>query len=150
AAEGGSSGDYGPFTLTATAATGESGSSNAFTIHVTDTPTSIGAATAVSATQVTTGNPAGDTTRITIHFTPAAGPSAVKVYRAPFGHYPYYDNAGGATPAQPVGYPPPAPWVLTGVTSDGGTDIPPARDFWYYVVYDQNACGDVSSASTMT
>ena len=38
AGEGGASGTYGPFTLTATAASGDAGSSNAFSIHVTDTP----------------------------------------------------------------------------------------------------------------
>jgi hypothetical protein len=150
AAQGGASGNYGPFTLTATAATGESGSSNAFTIHVTDTPTSVGAATAVSATQVLTGNPPGDTTRITLHFTPASGTTASKVYRAPFGHYPYYDNAGGAVPAAPGPYPPSGPWVLTPVVADGGQDLPPTRDFWYYVVYDVNACGDVSAPSAVT
>src|SRR5262249_48074759 len=127
-----------------------SGSSNAFTIHVTDTPTSIGPATSVSASQVLTGNPAGDTTKITIHFTAASGTTTAKVYRAPFGHYPYYDNAGGAVPPAPGPYPPSAPWVLTAVTADGGQDIPPARDFWYYAVYDVNACGDVSSPSAMT
>jgi hypothetical protein len=150
AAEGGSGGDYGPFTLTATAATGEGGGSNAFTIHVTDTPTSIGPATAVSATQVLTGNPAGDKTQITLHFTAASGTVSSKVYRAPFGHYPYYDDAGGAVPTAPGAYPPPALWVLTTVTSDGGQDVPPVRDFWYYVVYDVNACGDVSTPSAVT
>jgi hypothetical protein len=40
--------------------------------------------------------------------------------------------------------------VLTSVTSDGGLDLPPARDFWYYVVYDVNACGDVSGPSSVT
>jgi hypothetical protein len=150
AAQGGSSGDYGPFTLTATAATGEAGSSNAFTIHVTDTPTSIGVATAVSATQVLTGNAPGDKTGITLHFTGASGTTTAKVYRAPFGHYPYYDDAGGAVPPAPGAYPPSGPWVLTPVTSDGGTDLPSTRDFWYYVVYDVNACGDVSAPSAVT
>jgi len=40
--------------------------------------------------------------------------------------------------------------VLTTVTSDGGVDSPATRDFWYYVVYDVNACGDVSAPSAMT
>jgi hypothetical protein len=150
AAQGGSGGTYGPFTLTATAATGEAGSSNAFSIHVTDTPTSIGAPTSLTATQVLTGNPPGQVTGVTIHFTPPSGGTSYKVYRAPFGYYPYYDDAGGAAPAQPTTWPPASPWVLTPVTSDGGVDHPGVRDWWYYVVYAQNACGDVSVASTMT
>src|SRR5439155_8401417 len=150
AAAGGVSGTYGPFTLTATAATTEAGSSNAFGIHVTDTPVAIGPPTAATATQLMTGNAPGDRTAITIQFTAPAGATAYKVYRAPFGHYPEYDEAGGATPPQPTAYPPASPWVLTGVTLDGGSDIPPARDYWYYAVYAQNACGDFSVASTMT
>src|SRR5262249_35482238 len=59
AAEGGTGGTYGPFTLTATAGTGESGSSNAFSIHVTDVVVAIGAPTAVAGVQVTTGNAPG-------------------------------------------------------------------------------------------
>ncbi|TMQ70072.1 MAG: hypothetical protein E6K81_13430, partial [Candidatus Eisenbacteria bacterium] len=150
AAEGGASGVYGPFTLTATAATSEFGSSNAFSIQVTDTPVAIGPPTAAASAQVLTGNAAGDTTAIKITFTAPGGATAFKVYRAPFGHYPEYDEAGGATPTQPASYPPPSPWTLTGVTASGGSDIPPARDYWYYVVYAQNACGDFSVASTMT
>jgi hypothetical protein len=149
AAEGGVSGTYGPFTLTATAGTGETGSSNAFSIHVTDTPSATGAPTSASATQVLTGNPSGGITGITIHFTPPSGAVAFKVYRAPYGNYPEYD-AGGAAPAQPISWPPGAPWQLTTVTADGGSDLPPTRDYWYYVVYAQSACGDMSVASTMT
>ena len=73
-----------------------------------------------------------------------------KVYRAPFGHYPEYDDAGGVAPTAPTAYPPGAPWVETLVTASGGTDIPPARDFWYYVVCAVNSCGDVSVPSAMT
>jgi hypothetical protein len=143
-------GNYGPFTLTATAATSELGSSNAFSINVTDVPVAIAAPTGVSAAQVLTGNPAGQTTGITVNFTPPGGATAILVYRAPFGNYPEYDDAGGATPAQPTTWPPAAPWTLTSVTTSGGVDSPGTRDFWYYVAYAQNACDDYSLASTMT
>ena len=143
-------GTYGPYTLTATAATGEAGSSNPFSIVVTNTPVAIGPPTAASASQQLTGNVAGDTTGIVIYFTAPTGAAAFKVYRAPYGHYPEYDDAGGVIPTQPTTWPPAAPWTLTGVTTNGGTDIPPARDFWYYVVYAVNACGDTSVASAMT
>jgi hypothetical protein len=105
---------------------------------------------AVSATQVLLGNPAGSRTGIVIHFGSVVGAASYKVYRAPYGHYPEYDDNGGAAPVAPTTWPPAAPWALTGVTADGGTDTPPTRDFWYYVVYAENACGDVSVASAMT
>ena len=135
-------GSYGPFALTATAATGESGTSNEFTVTVTDAPQAIDPPTTVTAAQVRTGNAPGDTTGVKIYFTPPAGAVSYRIYRAPFGHHPEYDDAGGAAPTAPTAYPPSAPWVETGVTVQGGTDVPPARDFWYYVVYAVNACGD--------
>jgi hypothetical protein len=116
-------------------------------VHV---PVAIDPPTTVTAAQVLTGNAAGDTTGIKVYFTPPTGAASYKVYRAPFGHYPEYDDAGGVVPTAPTAYPPSAPWVETGVTTQGGTDIPPARDFWYYVVYAVNACGDVSGPSNMT
>ncbi len=143
-------GSYGPFALTATAATGEYGTSNEFTVTVTDAPQAIDPPTTVTAAQVRTGNAAGDTTGIKIYFTPPAGGVSYKIYRAAFGHYPEYDDAGGVAPTAPTVHPPSAPWVETGVTVQGGTDVPPARDFWYYVVYAVNACGDVSGPSNMT
>jgi hypothetical protein len=108
------------------------------------------APTAVSATQVLLGNPAGSRTGIVIHFGSVVGAASYKVYRAPYGHSPEYDDNGGAAPTAPTTWPPAAPWTLTGVTVDGGTDTPPTRDFWYYAVYAENACGDVSVASSMT
>jgi hypothetical protein len=150
AAEAAPGGNYGPFTLTATAATGEAGSSNAFTIHVTDTPVAIAAATGLTAVQRTTGNPAGQTTGVILNWTASAGATGYAVYRAPFDQYPEYDDNGGAVPTAPAAYPPAGPWVLTSVTSSGGVDLPPTRDYWYYVVYAQNSCGDWSVASNMT
>jgi len=143
-------GSYGPFALTATSATGETGTSNEFGLTVTNAPQTIGVPTTVSAAQVRTGNAAGDTTGITIYFTPPAGAVSYRIYRAAFGHYPEYDDDGGAAPTAPTAYPPGAGWVETGVTVQGGTDQPPYRDFWYYVVYAVNACGDISTPSAMT
>jgi hypothetical protein len=71
------------------------------------------------------------------------------VYRAGFGHYPEYDDAGGVVPTTPS-YPPGAPWALTGVTTSGQTDEPAARDFYYYVVFVKNAAGGVSAVSNKT
>jgi len=116
-------------------------------VHV---PVVVNAPASVTATQVLLGNPSGTRTGIVVSFGAVAGASTYRVYRAPYGHYPEYDDNGGAPPAQPTSWPPAAPWTLTGVTASGGTDTPPVRDFWYYAVYAVNACGDVSVASTMT
>jgi hypothetical protein len=124
--------DYGPVTVTAHAATGESGSTS-FSIHVADTPVAIG-------------NGSSGMTGITVNFTTPSGATAIEVYRASFGNYPEYASTAPTVP----GYPPDARWTLTGVTASGQVDHPPTRDFWYYVAFAKNACGDVSLASDMT
>ena len=151
AAEGGASGTYGPFTLTAQAATGEQGSSNAFSIHVTDTPTVVAAVSALAATPVPVTAAGNGRVGLTVSFTAPGGATSIEVYRAPYGNYPEYDDApnAGAEPTAPS-YPPSGPWVLTAVTASGQVDQPPTRDVWYYVAFAHNACGDVSPASTLT
>jgi hypothetical protein len=104
----------------------------------------------VRATQLKIGNDSDGTTKIKVEFTAPGDAAAVEVYRAPFGHYPEYDDAGGAAPGAPVAYPPAPPWALTGVTASGGYDEPAARDFWYYVVYTADACGNWSAVSNRT
>jgi hypothetical protein len=95
------------------------------------------------------GNDADGTSKITLSFTAPGDAASVEVYRAPFGHYPEYDDAGGAVPATPS-YPPGAPWTLTGVTASGQSDEPAVRDFWYYVAFSRDACGNVSAVSNKT
>ena len=36
------------------------------------------------------------------------------------------------------------------MTTNGGVDQPPTRDFWYYVAYARNECGGLSAASAVT
>jgi hypothetical protein len=144
-------GVYGPVTVTARAGTGETGET-AFTIHVTNTPVAVGqVAGLLAATGPAPGGGAGRT-GITVHFTAPPEASAIEVYRAPFGNYPEYAAPPnpGSEPAAPTTYPPPAPWALTGVTGNGQVDNPPSRDFWYYVAFARNACGDVSQVSART
>ena len=102
----------------------------------------------LSATQKKTLNDADGTTKIDLAFSAPGDAATVEVYRAPFGYYPEYDDDGGAEPAAPS-YPPPAPWALTAVTTSPDTDEP-ARDFWYYVVFTKDACGNVSAVSNKT
>ena len=108
------------------------------------------AVTDLAAAQVKTGNPAGSVTNITMTFTAPGDAVVTEVYRAPFGDYPEYDDGTGAEPAPPAAYPPAAPWALTAVTATGQVDMPVNRDFWYYVVYTKDACGNVSAVSNKT
>ena len=105
----------------------------------------------LSAAQVKSGNDTDGTTEVTLTFTAPGDAAVVEVYRAGFGHYPEYDDAGGAVPTTPPAYPPAGPaWTLTGVTASGQTDEVASRDFWYYVVYTKDACGNVSAVSNKT
>jgi hypothetical protein len=112
------------------------------------------APTAVSdlaATQQKTLNDGDGTTKIALTFTAPVSASVIEVYRAGYGNYPEYDDLPGAgsVPAIP-GYPPSSPWALTGVVASGGSDEVAGRDFWYYVVFTKDACGNISSVSNMT
>jgi hypothetical protein len=105
----------------------------------------------LDATQWRTLNDTDGTTKITLNFTAPGDAVVVEVYRAPFGFYPEYDDDGGAVPVPPVGYPPGGAWTLSATVSvDGDWDEPADRDFWYYVAYSKDACGNVSDVSNMT
>lgn len=103
----------------------------------------------LAAAQQKTGNDADGTTRIQLTFTAPGDAATVEVYRAPYGQYPEYDDAGGSPPVAPA-YPPGGPWALTAVTGSGQYDETTARDFWYYVVFTKDACGNVSPVSNRT
>ncbi len=105
----------------------------------------------LAASQVITGNDTDGTTKIQLSFTAPGDASVLEVYRAGFGNYPEYDDApgAGAVPAIPS-YPPAAPWTLTPVTANGQNDEVAVRDFYYYVAFSKDACGNVSAVSNMT
>jgi len=105
----------------------------------------------LGAAQVKTGNDTDGTTDVLLTFTAPGDAAVVEVYRAGFGNYPEYDDAPGAgsVPATPA-YPPGGPWTLTAVTASGQTDEVTTRDFWYYVVFTKDACGNVSAVSNKT
>lgn len=103
----------------------------------------------LAATQKKTGNDADGTTKIQLNFTAPGDAAVVEVYRAPYGQYPEYDDAGGAPPAVPS-YPPAGPWTLTPVTASGQYDEVATRDFWYFVAFTKDGCGNVSAVSNMT
>ncbi len=116
------------------------------TVTIDAIPT--GPVTGLSATQVKTGNDSDGTTKVKILFTPPAGSVSVSVFRAPFGNYPEYDDAPGAgsVPAVPA-WPPGPPWVLTPITASGQDDETAVRDFWFYVAFAVDSCGNVSAPS---
>jgi hypothetical protein len=104
----------------------------------------------LTAVQQTTGNDGDGTTKIKLTWGGGGGATSIEVWRAGFGSYPEYDDAGGSAPATPGSYPPPSPWVLTTVTASGQSDETTARDFYYYVAYAKDACGGASAVSNQT
>jgi hypothetical protein len=121
----------------------------ALDIEIDTTPPA--AITALAAAQVKTGNDSDGTTRVTLTMTVPGDAAVVEVYRAGFGNYPEYDDAPGAgsVPGLPA-YPPPGPWTLTTVNASGMDDETTGRDFWYYVAFAKDDCGNVSAVSSMT
>jgi hypothetical protein len=103
----------------------------------------------LAAAQLRTGNDVDGTTKIQLTWTAPPSGQTVEVFRAAYGGYPRYDDAGGSVPATPS-YPPGAPWVLTGVATPGGTDEPPARGYYYYVAFVHGSGSIVSGASNKT
>lgn len=120
--------------------------SGPFTVTAPPIPAAVGD---LAATRVTAGNDGDGTTKIQLNFTPAAFAASVEVYRAAFGGYPRYDDAGGLTPPTPS-YPPGAPWVITPVSASGQSDAPATRDAFAYVLFSKNALGQVSAVSNQT
>jgi hypothetical protein len=109
----------------------------------------------LSASQVKTGNDADGTTKVNLAFTAPTGGgyAGTSIYRKGYGSYPEYDDAGGAVPAVPAT---PAAalssgWVLAGTTGSGSfVDETAGRDYWYYVAFSADGCGNVSAVSNMT
>ena len=119
-------------------------------IPVTVDFTAPGAIADLSAARLlATGQGTGTTHRIRLTWSGAAG--TVSLYRAPFGNYPEYDDDNpGMLPPNPA-LAPGAPWQL--VSSDATSpydDLPPGRDYWYYVAFVRDACGNLSGVSNAT
>ena len=104
---------------------------------------------ALTLPEITTFKP-GEAAKIEISYRNITA-ADVKVYRAGFGNYPEYDDLPGAgsVPATPA-WPPPAPWALTGVTATGQFDEVGNRDYWYFVAFATDSCGNVSPVSNKT
>jgi hypothetical protein len=114
----------------------------------------VAAVTELSATPATSGHDASGRAKIQLTWTGGGGGGGgVKVYRKAYGDYPLYRVGHGAEPAAPAS---PAAalsagWTLvTGVTASGQSDQPPDRDYWYYVAFDTDVCGNASAVSNRT
>ncbi|MBK7369808.1 MAG: putative Ig domain-containing protein [Candidatus Eisenbacteria bacterium] len=102
----------------------------------------------LDAAQVTTGNDGSGRTGITVTWSTAEA-GRVALYRAPFGSWPEYDDAGGVTPDSSLA--PSAPWTLVSANASPGiVDHPPARDFWHYVAFFTDSCGNTSAVSNLS
>ncbi len=99
--------------------------------------------------QVLENNPPGQTTGITVTWTPVPG-TTTRLYRAPFGAYPLYDANGPVAPPDPLAAPN-APWELAAATaSPGYVDYPATRGWWQYVAFSEDSCGNLSAVSNLT
>lgn len=108
------------------------------------------AVSAVTAAPVTTEASSYGTRLVRVFFQAPADAESVRVIRAPFGHYPEYDDiagGGGAIPNLPGTWPPAPPWSLTNVGASGHTDDPGPRDVWYYAAFAWDSCGNRSPVS---
>ena len=115
---------------------------------------------ALTATQVKSGNDASGTTRISLSFTQPDPTASVELYRTAFGNYPEYDDGAnpGSVPTLPSSYPPPARWSRVNASSCGGStsgvaglcDQPSSRDVHYYICYSVDRAGNFSPVSSMT
>ena len=104
----------------------------------------------LAAAQQRTGNDADGTTKINVSWPAVEAGASVLVYRKGFGFYPEYDDAGGAAPATPS-YPP-VGWTLAGTVTGpvSFADETTVRDFYYYVAFVKDACGNISAVSNRT
>ncbi len=107
----------------------------------------------LAASQLKTGNDADGTTKIVLNWSPVEEGATVEIFRKGFGQYPEYDDLGGAAPSAPAD---PAAALLEGWVS-AGVQVPPygdetgaERDYWYYVAFVTDACGNVSAVSNRT
>jgi hypothetical protein len=108
----------------------------------------------LSASQVKTGNDGDGTTKIDLAWSAVTESDAdvIEIYRAGYGAYPEYDDNGGSVPAAP-GYSPSSPWSYVATvpaSATSYTDEPSNRDFWYYVAFVKDLCGNVSPVSNET
>jgi hypothetical protein len=108
------------------------------------------AVTGLTAAAGTAGSHQDGRINVAVSFTAPSDGSRLEVYRKGFGNHPVYGPGTAPEPAPPPSYPPSSDWVLTGVSAGVHTDDPPTRDYWYYVAYAIDECGNASPVSART
>jgi hypothetical protein len=109
----------------------------------------------LGASQVLTGNPAGETTLVEVTWEPVESGATVDVYRKGYGNYPEYDDGPGAgqMPTVPASVTAALAegWVLAGsvVGTEQYADLAPSRDYWSYVAFVSDDQGNVSGPSNL-
>ena len=111
----------------------------------------------LSAAQQLSGNDGDGNTVVNVSWSVPGEPDAatVEVYRKGFGSYPEYDDLGGSAPTAPAD---PSSalgdgWTLAASApagSGGIADEPGTRDYWYYVAFVTDECGNVGAVSNRT
>ncbi|MBD3162905.1 MAG: hypothetical protein GF346_10870 [Candidatus Eisenbacteria bacterium] len=107
----------------------------------------------LGAAQIKTGNGGDGTTGILLTYSEPGDAASYDVYRKAYGDYPEYDDGSGAVPSAPSdpGDAVANGWTqVAGVSGTGHVDEPATRDFYYYVLFSADDCGNVSAASNMT
>jgi hypothetical protein len=111
------------------------------------------AITNLVSTQVKAGNGTSGRTGIRLTWTDPTAPDLdrVRIYRRGFGQYPEYDDQGGAAPPAPADSTAAnAGWVEVSANAVSPlVDVPPTRDFYYYVAYSFDDCGNYSLVSNL-
>jgi len=107
----------------------------------------------LAATQQKTGNDGDGTTVIQLAYTTPVDADSVMVFRKGYGNYPEYDDPPGAgsVPTPPTD---PADAIANGWAFVPNAVLPndetTVRDFYYYVMFASDECGNVSAVSNRT
>ncbi|MFH1843685.1 MAG: DUF1349 domain-containing protein [bacterium] len=107
------------------------------------------AITDLAMTSLLNGGDSDGSFHLELAWSPLACAATVELYRHGFGAYPEYDDGGGEIPAAPA-TPGTGGWELVAslpATANSYTDDPPTRDYWYYVAFVTDGCGNVSVVS---
>ena len=102
----------------------------------------------LTVSQQLTGNEPGSTTKINLGWGALESGQTIELWRASFGHYPEYDDAGGTAVTT---VPPAAGWtqIALGLGGVSYADAPVARDYYYYAAVVTDGYGTRSAVSNV-
>ena len=102
----------------------------------------------LTVSQQLTGNDPGNTTKINLGWGALESGQTIEIWRAGFGHYPEYDDAGGTAVTT---VPPEARWtcIALGLGGVSYADAPVDRDYYYYAAFVTDGYGTRSAVSNV-